>query len=247
MKPTLTGNSTGRGTVSGLSLSSILQILAVEKNDSAIQVFSAGKKGVIYLFGGEVIDAVTPEASGMAAMHAICSWSDPIVRVRPASAPRTRTIHLPLIHILLETCRQADERPEQDVARQAAEVPQEHAANNGRSEPDRIIPLLMGIPEVLHCTVLDRCGKILAQSSKKIRFQAPFTFAILAGCAIRDILHEGTPEFATLHTKAGEVLLLAACGERALGMYLKKSAEPRTILSRVKALLAAGNPSVVNG
>jgi hypothetical protein len=232
------------GSITGLSLASVLQIVALEKKDFVMAVTSGRQTGSIFFQDGELIDAVSGSAAGMAAMRALLSWPDPTMRITPA-VPRPRTIHLPLMHVLLETCQQADEMAvpsEEDAAGEAKTEQLHHGL-----DPAGIISQLMAIPEVLHSSVLDRFGKIQAQSSRTTRFQDPLKYATLASEAMRNILTEQCPESIALETEAGETLLLVLGPDRAVGLYLNKSVEVKTIVSRAQPLLTSTLSSSSHG
>ena len=52
-------NSKAGGAISGFSLTSILQIIALDKKDAAVHVESGKNRGMIYIAHGELIDAVS--------------------------------------------------------------------------------------------------------------------------------------------------------------------------------------------
>lgn len=231
-------NDKAGGAISGFSLTSILQIIALDKKDAAVHVEAGEHQGTIYIAHGELIDAIAEGKAGLEAVYAICSWSDPSVRMGPVGQ-RQRSINTPLIRILLEISCQKDEQRFQPAAQLAPSLPGIDPGalrKKRKAEAQRIIRPLMSLPEVLHCSVCDEYGKILAQSSKTARFQEPLKYAMLVCEEMRHTVGEGKPEYIELVSSRGEVLLLIPEHDRVLGLFLRKAA-PRALLDRVKALV----------
>ena len=226
------------GAISGFSLTSILQIVALDKKDAAVHVEAGKHQGTIYIAHGELIDAVAEGKTGLEAVYAICSWPDPSVRMGPI-VQRQRSINTPLIRILLEISCQKDEQRFQPAPQSTPSLPGIDPGTlrkQRKAEALRIVRPLMSLPEVLHCSVCDEYGKILAQSSKTVRFQEPLKYAMLVCEEMRHTLGEGKPEHIELVSSRGEVLLLIPEHDRVLGLFLRKPA-PRALIDRVKELV----------
>lgn len=246
MKPVKSEAGEEGGVITGLSLTSVLQILALERKDFTVEVSTNAGNGHIYFLDGDLVDATFRGRTGMSAMQIMLSWPEPSMRIIPGRVQRQRTIRLPLIHALLEISQRTDEMEAQDHHDPGADAGPAQPPPN-RLESGEIIGHLLGIPEVLHASVLDRFGRILAQSSKTIRFQEPLKHAALAGEAMRAVLDEQLPEFVTLEADGGEALMLVFGPDNIAGLYLKKMIEPREITTRVRNLLTPVPPGNNHG
>ena len=229
-------NGRAGGEISGFSLTSILQIIALDKEDAAVQVVSGRHRGTIYIAQGELIDAAAEGKTGLEAVYAICSWPEPLVRMGLLPGQCQRTVHAPLLRILLEVSCQQDEQKYQPPVQSARNIPSDPGGRrqSRKAEAQRIIKPLMSLPEVLHCSVCDEYGQILAQSSKTVRFQEPLKYAMLVCEEMRNILREGGPEYIELVSGRGEVLMLIPEHDRVIGLFLRKAVAPRTLIGQVR-------------
>lgn len=101
-----------RGHVNGISLQSFLQLISMEAKSCTLTVNSGGKTGEIFLERGELMDARTGRLEGEEASYEIVSWSDDGLTIEIENVCRTkeRKIEFPIMHLLMEAARMADER-----------------------------------------------------------------------------------------------------------------------------------------
>ena len=229
-------SSKAGGAISGFSLTSILQIIALDKKDAAVHVESGKNRGTIYIAHGELIDAVAEGKTGLEAVYAICLWPEPSVRMEQLPGQCQRTVNTPLIRILLEISCQKDEQKYQPSIQSTPKRPNDpgERRQNRKTEAQRLIKPIMSLPEVLHCSVCDEYGKILAQSSKTTRFQEPLKYAMLVCEEMRNILREGKPEYVELVSPRNEVLMLIPEHDRMIGLFLRKAVGPRALIDQVR-------------
>ncbi|WP_420209527.1 response regulator [Candidatus Electronema sp. JC] len=133
-----------RRSLSGLSLSSFLQMVAMEEKTVHVKVFHpSGRSGSLFFRQGELIDAEADQLAGDAAALEMLAWEDVRVSMKefpaPAAGSRMQSELLPL---LFKAAQREDERggPEddgspleaarQELARFGAEDEQAKAANN---------------------------------------------------------------------------------------------------------------------
>lgn len=98
-----------RGHIEGITLSSLLQILNLERKSCALHVESEGRLGELVFEAGEMVHAEIDGAVGLDAVHAILGWNEPTIEIGATPARPSRTIQIPLLHILLESARRKDE------------------------------------------------------------------------------------------------------------------------------------------
>lgn len=101
-----------RGHVNGISLQSFLQLISMEAKSCTLTVRSDGKTGEIFLERGELMDARTGNLEGEEASYEIISWRDEGLTIEIDNVCRTkeRKIEFPIMHLLMESARMADER-----------------------------------------------------------------------------------------------------------------------------------------
>ncbi|HEY3271133.1 MAG TPA: response regulator [Geothrix sp.] len=88
------------GVIRGLSLGSILQLLAWEQKSCTLTVTSAARLGLLYLSRGDVIHAAYRDQEGFPAVYEILTWDHPDIEFVETCRVE-RTIDLPLTELLL--------------------------------------------------------------------------------------------------------------------------------------------------
>ncbi len=122
------------GRIAGIHLSSFLQMIEMEQKTCTVKVFTQNDMGRIYFLNGCLIDADTRTLKHLEAMYAILSWKKTVIEVGKNESITRNTIHLPLMHLLMESARLADE---QSVA--ATEDPGRGPADvSGNAGPARL-------------------------------------------------------------------------------------------------------------
>lgn len=98
-----------RGHIEGITLSSLFQILNLERKSCALRVESEGRLGELVFEAGEMVHAEIDGAVGLDAVHAILGWAEPKIEIGATPSRPSRTIGMELLHILLESARRKDE------------------------------------------------------------------------------------------------------------------------------------------
>lgn len=99
-----------RGSLHGVALSSVVQVLSLERRTCMLRVRSGRRTGAIVVRTGAVVHAEYAGLSPVDAALRIFSWSDSEVAIEPAPTSIEQTIDLPLDYMLLESARRHDER-----------------------------------------------------------------------------------------------------------------------------------------
>ncbi len=97
------------GQIAGVNLSSFLQMIEMEKKTCTIKVLTRKDKGRIYFQNGNLIDSSTLTMNHLEALYDILTWTGIVIEVEKNELKREDVINLPLMHILLESARHADE------------------------------------------------------------------------------------------------------------------------------------------
>lgn len=114
-----------RGYVNGISLQSFLQLISMEAKSCTLTVRSTGKTGEIFLEKGELMDARTGRLEGEEAAYEIISWSDDglTIEIENVCRAKERKIEFPIMHLLMEAARMADERSAREAGIRDEEEP----------------------------------------------------------------------------------------------------------------------------
>lgn len=93
----------------GISLSSVMQVINLERQSCDIEARADGQSGQLHFRGGTLVDAMADGLAGEDAAYEILAWDHPEFQVNTDDSPRDRTIDADLTQMLLETARRQDE------------------------------------------------------------------------------------------------------------------------------------------
>jgi hypothetical protein len=111
----------------GISLSSVIQVINLERQSCDIEAQADGQSGLLHFRDGTLVDAMADGLAGEDAAYEILAWDHPEFEVTTEDSPRDRTIDADLTQMLLETARRQDEE-RAGIAR---------LASDGESEGER--------------------------------------------------------------------------------------------------------------
>ena len=97
------------GQIAGINLSSFLQMIEMEQKTCTIKVFTKKDIGRIFFLNGTLVDANTVSLKHLDALYEILSWNNIFIEVEKNVVKKQNAINLPLMHILIESARIADE------------------------------------------------------------------------------------------------------------------------------------------
>jgi hypothetical protein len=92
-----------------MGFTDIIQSLTSGDKDVQIILDATGRKGQVFVQGGEVIHAAAGDTEGEAAFYEIMAWQDADFQIIPCTAFPARTIHVPAMSLLMEGARLTDE------------------------------------------------------------------------------------------------------------------------------------------
>lgn len=103
-------NAGAEGRISGISLSSFLQLMEMEKKTATIKISSGEKKGNLYFREGKLINAATDQLVGIKAALELLTWDKIIVEVEGICRKRENVIKQPLMNVLMSGMQIRDEK-----------------------------------------------------------------------------------------------------------------------------------------
>ena len=99
-----------QGYITGVSLSSFLQLLELDKKDCTLTIKAGGKNGSMFFRDGELLDSRYGSVSGSEAAYEIVSWKNVEISIDNGCSATSRNIKESLGFILLEGSRRKDEK-----------------------------------------------------------------------------------------------------------------------------------------
>lgn len=110
-----------RGTISGVTLAGLLQLIVMEQKSCALKIRAGDRSGTLLIKDGDLIDARTEDQAGEAAACEIVTWDATEIKMGNYTGERAKNIDAALSEILLDAFRMKDER--ERAARGRAEAP----------------------------------------------------------------------------------------------------------------------------
>ena len=112
-------NSGAEGTLKGISLSSFLQLIEMEKKTCTLTVTSKGKSGKLYFHKGDLMTAVTGDLKNDEATSELLCWDGIVIEIENTCKKMKKEIKQPLMTILMEGLKIKDERENKDKEKRA--------------------------------------------------------------------------------------------------------------------------------
>lgn len=231
----------GGGHIGGVSLSSFLQMLEQERKSCTLVVSSGDRQGSFYFNNGILIDAKCESEVGKDAAYRILLWENPVFSVT-SPEDRMQRIYLPLAHILLDSAKLQDET-DTDAARDDLESYEAEAGD--LIEPDhsdptvrRVIRSIASIPDIKHYFLLNRQGKLISQSSKRMKIADFIAYCIVSGVQMRKALNVKGPSSIQLVLDNGETLMIMPGAGMIIGLLLNEFASVSEISDKLTGISA---------
>jgi DNA-binding response OmpR family regulator len=102
-----------QGHIKGITLSTFLQFLEMEKKTCTLTVTFNECIGSLYFLGGELINAKTETSEGEQAAYEIIGWDETEIEINYSCENKTKTITSPLTFVLMESYKMKDEASKQ--------------------------------------------------------------------------------------------------------------------------------------
>ncbi|HFQ80123.1 MAG TPA: DUF4388 domain-containing protein [Desulfobacterales bacterium] len=134
--PTKDMDKSYQGHISGISLTSFLQLIELENKTCTLRVTSGNRRGSLYFINGELWDAQSEDECGAETAMRIISWQQVIIDIEEGCQLTVRNIDLPLGFMLIEGVKRGDE--EQETAPQRG-----NKINLGMGGVNKLLPPIL--------------------------------------------------------------------------------------------------------
>ncbi|MFO7560733.1 MAG: response regulator [Desulfobacterales bacterium] len=112
-------NSGAEGTLKGISLSSFLQLIEMEKKTCTLTVTSKGKSGNLYFYKGDLMTAVAGDLENDEAAYELLCWDEIVIEIENTCKKMKKEIKPSLMTILMEGLKIRDEREHKNKEKRA--------------------------------------------------------------------------------------------------------------------------------
>ena len=253
-----------KGHVSGVSLSSFLQLLELDRKTCTIMAKAGARTGLLFFENGSLINAYAEPLVGLEAAFEIISWEQAEIEIYNFCQNRKRTIEAPLGFILIEGARLSDERggagEVQAEGVSAGEVDDEFAqlddldfatavappstaamaqalAQGGKVTLEEMLGAASGVNRMV---LIAKDGTARVQRNIDNKEFKPFvTYVAVAADKIRGILGYGDlPSRIILTQEKGEQLLIIPGAELSVGIEVQPGVSPTKIAAAIGPALA---------
>ncbi len=127
-----------QGHISGIPLTSFLQLIELDRKTCTLRVTSGKRRGSLYFVNGELWDAQSGDEYGEETALRIISWRQVTIDIEDRCPLTIKNIDLPLGFMLIEGVRRGDERRE-------TAIPQRNSNNQERAVNKLLSPILSRI------------------------------------------------------------------------------------------------------
>ena len=252
-----------KGHVSGVSLSSFLQLLELDRKTCTIMARAGSRTGLLFFENGSLINAYAEPLAGLDAAFEIISWEQAEIEIYNFCQNRKRTIDAPLGFILIEGSRLSDERGEgaaqagtlsagegdddfaqlDDLDFATAPLPPSTAAmaqaleQGGKASLEETLTAAQGVNRMV---LVAKDGTVKLQRNIDNKEFKPFvTYVAVAADKIRGILgYAELPSHIILAQEKGEQLLIIPGAELTVGVEVQPGASPTKIVAAIGPALA---------
>jgi len=253
-----------KGHVSGVSLSSFLQLLELDRKTCTIMARAGRRIGLLFFKNGSLINAYAEPLAGLDAAFEIISWDQAEIEIHNFCRNRKKTIDAPLGFILIEGARLSDERSEHPVqgeGQEAEDVDDEFAQldnldfatasgppstaamakaleeGGGKATLEETLNAVQGVNRLV-LIAKDGTAKIQRNIDNK-EFMPFVTYVAVAADKIKGALgYADLPSHIILSQDKGEQLLVIPGTELSVGIELQPGISPAKIVATIGPALA---------
>lgn len=247
-----------KGHVSGVSLSSFLQLLELDRKTCTIMARAGSRIGLLFFKNGSLINAYAEPLTGLDAAFEIISWDQAEIEIHNFCRNRKQTIDAPLGFILIEGARMSDERGENPIQADggedefaqleeldfaAAPAPPftedmaQALGGGGKATLEETLNAAQGINRMV-LVAKDGTAKVQQNIGNK-EFKPFVTYVAVAADKIRGILGYGElPSHIILTQENGEQLLIIPGAELSVGIEVQPGVSPTKIVAAIGPALA---------
>ncbi len=238
--------STSKGFVSGVSLTSFLQLLELDKKTCTLTIHYGKESGTIYFKQGDLLDAVSRNNSGIEAAYEIIGWDDVKIEIANSCLITERAINEPLGYLILEAARQKDEKAHAKPHATTPSKPKQSPATptgqarvkttKAASPTDQLLHFLQSKPEISGYILLSKAGKIILNKTQRPDQLGAFvTYMAAAGEEIKSALGtRGGRQFIHLTLKEADNIMILTGTHLVIGLIIKDTTQPDILADRLR-------------
>ncbi len=257
-----------KGFITGVSLTSFLQLLEIDKKTCTLTIHAGNKNGTIYFQDGDLMDAQHNEMQGSEAAYEIVSWKNVEIEIENSCSVKENNITESLGFILLEGSRRKDEKDaasdeitgsldslnmediDLDLAAEGADQSQAPAgapspasiqSQTSLNNPllEQFIVMLSSFPEIESATVSTKDGNVLHQAGEPNSHIANFiTYVAVAADQIKMAIGASGVQYSLFTLDSGSKLLTLCGQEVIVGIQVGSSATPEPIADGLRPVLS---------
>lgn len=254
-----------QGYITGVSLSSFLQLLELDKKDCTLTIKAGSKSGTMFFRDGELLDARHGAVVGSEAAYEIVSWKNVEISIDNKCSTAAKKIKESLGFILLEGSRRKDENDAAAILTSppAAEsvgsldslnmedldldlgstgttnpAPQSPAVNNNPILA-QFITMLSSFPEINGATISSKNGTVLHQTGESNSNVANFiTYVSVAAEQIGIAIGSSGRQYSIFTLTDGSKLIVLCGTDVVVGLRVAKSVVPAPIADGLRPILS---------
>ncbi len=227
-------HDSSKGSISGISIASFLQMLEQERHSCKVFVESANKQGFLFFDDGTLVDAEYKQLIGIEAAYNIVSWQNPSIALNE-SVTRSRNIEHPLGYILLNAAKQQDEQNET-----MNEPTISYTSDKAEQDPDfqATVTVLTAIRGIHYFYILNKSGKIVVHSAPNMALGELIIYCIITSSNLRKTLKTKSPRRIHMQMEDGTSLLIIPKAGKILGMILDANSSADDVADQIRSAFA---------
>lgn len=230
-------NNRAEQSIHGVSLASFLQILEQERKTCTLMVNRAGDSGRLFFHDGHMIDAEFAGESGLEPAYRILGWEKPSFYMTDPEERITR-ITQPLTHIILTASTRKDEK--RGESEESGQSPARNSASAKPPSPglEAFVSSLKAIPGLKQYYMLNKQGKIIAQSHKDTKLCDFIAYCVVSGLQMKKALDANELHNIRIKLPGDDLLLIIPVGNIIIALMLPHNAPFGEVFAHLRKALA---------
>lgn len=235
--------------ITGIELSSYIQMLASDKQTCILRVQQHGWRGVLCMKNGDLLDAQTIKKndSGYSSQYRekavieMLRWKQPEIEFLPLRKPIKKKIKKSLEFLLLESCRFQDENKRDELEEPLPSEEQQFPDNLPFDNMSTFVNNLQQNRSITAYLILDTQGNIVAKEDKEDILNANFVSFVrfTLNSYNSEILPDTAPSHSISFTlEDNKTIIIYSLQSNVLGLVVNSPAEVAEIEKQIPPLLS---------
>jgi len=217
------------GYIDALELSSILQMINLEKKTLVVWITIDDVKGYLAFEEGDITDAQYRDKRGLEAAYHLVSQETGYIEVDTKKRSKKKTIAQPFMHIFMESVRLKDER---------TRGKKDKSKHKGESTmKSQVLTDLLAIEGVQQATIMDNLGDIVVTNIADSELNDFIGFTIGLIPQLNDSLPISDMQVILFKNHKEPALLIFPKDKQNVGIVVKNNRSVRGIIDRIQGLL----------